>query len=66
MTLTARLARLERARQPKGAAALALTLAPDLEARVEAARLAGTFPQSLSSPDLRAIVDAADKAEAQA
>lgn len=59
MRLHTRLAKLERAQPAQGYDAQTLAIAPDLHAQVETARLAGTFPHSLSSPDLRAIADAA-------
>lgn len=62
MTLRTRLARLERNRPPPRATLPRLDLPPDLFARIEAALLAGSYPQSLSDADMLAIVAAADKA----
>ena len=61
MTLRTRLAKLELTRPNPGADLLQLDLPPDLCARIDAAKLAGTYPQSLSDADMLAIVAAADK-----
>lgn len=63
----ARIAQLERNRPaPSTGEALDLDLPPDMCERIEAAQAAGTFPQSLSDDDLRAVVDAADVAKGRA
>jgi hypothetical protein len=48
MTLQARLAKLERSQSAQPADPVVLGLTPDLEARIEAAMLAGPFLQSLT------------------
>ena len=60
--LSKRLARLEANRPALGAdVPLDLSgLAPDVSARITAAILDGTFPQSLSDADLQALVALAD------
>ena len=62
MTLAKRLARLEQARGAPSPELPELELAPELLERMEAAQAAGTYPHSLSTPDLIAIREAADKA----
>jgi len=52
----ARIARLERNRpEPLAGAELDLDLPPDICERIITAKTAGTFPQSLSLDDLRAV-----------
>lgn len=53
-----RIAKLEGAR-PDPKPPLALDLDPDLAQRIRAAQAAGTFPASLGTGDLEAILDAA-------
>lgn len=61
MKLDARIARLERQRPDFSGVTTkaAIRLEPDIEARVLAAKADGTFPQSLSTADLRALMCAA-------
>jgi hypothetical protein len=66
MTLRNRLAKLELTRPNPGADLLQLDLPRDLYARIDAAKLAGTYPQSLSDGDMLAIVAAADKIRGRA
>lgn len=53
-----RIAKLEGTR-PAPTPALVLDLPPDLAQRIRAAQAAGTFPASLGTGDLAAILDAA-------
>lgn len=62
MKLAKRLARLEQARGAPLPELPPLELADDLVERIAAAKAAGTYPESLSTPDLMAIREAADKA----
>ncbi|WP_433990170.1 hypothetical protein SuNHUV7_15150 (plasmid) [Pseudoseohaeicola sp. NH-UV-7] len=63
----ARIAKLERNRpDPRACEQLDLDLPPDLCARIEDAKVAGTFPQSLSNDDLLAIKRAADLVQSHA
>lgn len=66
MKLRARIDRLE-GNRPKVEAGLllALDLPPDLCARIAASQAAGTFPQSLATTDLEAIVAASDETRGQ-
>lgn len=66
MTLTRRLERLEASR-PAGSpddVIIEVDLDPEIMLRLEAAQQAGTFPASLSTPDLHAIIEALDRAGA--
>jgi hypothetical protein len=65
MTLAKRLARLEQLRGTPLPDPPKLDLAPDILRRIAAAKVAGTFPQSLPDADLEAIVAASDKVRAQ-
>lgn len=62
MCLQTRLTRLEqsRPRSCTGARCGVTHLPPDLLARIAPARAAGTFPQSVATADLRAILDLTD------
>ena len=62
MTLRARLAKLERNRPEPGADMLELDLPPDLCARIEAVKVAGTFPHGLSDDEMMTVIPAADVA----
>lgn len=63
MTLRRRLACLELSRPRQPGAASSLDLAAKLARRIEAAKAAGTFPQSLCDADLESIVAADDEAK---
>ena len=65
MTLRKRLNRLE-GNRPPGPDMLDLDLPPDLCTRIDAAKAAGTFPQSLSDDDLMTVIHAADVARGRA
>lgn len=58
--LGSRIANLERAAPPddRDRGMIELCLTPDLCARIEAARAAGSFPEALSDDDLRALLSA--------
>lgn len=58
MSLSGRLAKLERNRPAHTVGDLELDLSPDLSEKIEAAKADGTFPQSLYTDDLRAIREA--------
>lgn len=60
MTIKRRLERLEVAFGLKAETPIAFDVPLDLQERVRAAKRAGTFPQSLSAPDQRAILEAYD------
>ena len=62
----ARIARLEQSRPAPGADVLELDMPPDLCARIDAAKAAGTFPQSLSDDDVMTVIHAADVARGRA
>lgn len=63
MQLSKRIDRLEGTRPtPAQPLDLDLDLAPDLAQRIRDAQAAGTFPASLPTADLKAIVDAAQAA----
>ena len=62
MRLAGRIERLDQARGEPSPELPELELAPELLERIEAAQAAGTYPHSLSTPDLWAIREAADKA----
>lgn len=64
MTLRTRLARLEHTRPPP-AALPDVALPVDLCARIYAAQMTGTYPESLCNADLEAIVAAGDLARGQ-
>lgn len=66
MTLRARISKIEQTRPAYGADMLDLDLHPDLCARIDAAKAAGTFPQSLSDDDLMTVIHAADVARGRA
>ena len=61
-----RIERLEQTRPTPEARVLYLDLPPDVCARIDAAKAAGTYPESLSDDDSLAIVHAADKARGRA
>ena len=56
MNLSTRLAKLESNRPAQSGEAVTVDLASDLVERIEAAKAAGTFPKSLASDDLRAVL----------